>query len=152
MTDRQVVIDGQFVSERVHRIVAAIQEYSPELMVQWIPPGARNDEQAAFKIVHYPLGEKPYVVFHVKNEDEFDERILARIIAGDQRNGRVTYSDIEASEKARQLLDKQKFLDAIEEANDIAHHVFRSHKTTYKVSKDLTIKDYGDNVRPYRRP
>lgn len=136
-----VVIDGQFVSQKVSRIVEAIHDYEPTLEVKWVPPLERSPGQAAFAIMHNPPDREPYVVFHVQTEDEFDERVLQRIIHNDGRNGHVTVSAYEAWEQTKRLLAKQEYLDRMEEAQDIAKHVFQSHKNTYVVNKDLTIKD-----------
>ena len=141
LPDKRIIVDGQFVSERVSQIVAAIQEYSPELHVQWIPPGARSDDEAAFRIVHFPPGGEPYVVMHVKTEEEFDGRILKRIIAGDQRNGKVTYGEVEAAEKAAQLIAQQRVKDEQAEMIDKMWHVFRSPLNTYRLDNDTVIKD-----------
>jgi hypothetical protein len=140
--DRQLYIDGQFVSERIAQVVQAIREYSIELDVEWCPPGQRRPDQAAFKIIHRPAGGEPYVIFHVKTEEEFDARVLKRIIAGDQRNGELTMSEVEAAEEAAKRVAHQRFLDEMEEAHEIAHAVMKSNKSTYKVNKNLTIKDY----------
>lgn len=142
MEDRQLYIDGQFVSERISQVVQAIREYSPELDVEWCPPNKRKPGQAAFKVMHKPFGGEPYVIFHVKTEAEFDARVLKRIIAGDQRNGQVTYNEIEAAEEAAKRVAHQRFLDEMEEANEIAHAIMKSNKSTYKVNDQLTIKDY----------
>ena len=92
--------DGHLVSQRVSQVVAAIQEYAPEVEVQWVPPAQRDNDTAAFRLVHHPKDREPYVIFHVKNEDEFDARILKRLMMGDQRNGPLTIGEIEASEAA----------------------------------------------------
>lgn len=136
-----VVIDGQFVSQKISRIVEAIRDYSPELEVKWVPPLDRSPDQAAFAIIHNPPGGNSYVIFHVKTEDEFDERVLQRIIHNDGRSGHASRSEFEAWEQAQMLLKKQEYLDRMEEAQDIAKHVFQSHKNTYVVDKDLVIKE-----------
>lgn len=142
MSDRQIYLDGQFVSERISQVVQAIREYSPELDVEWCPPNLRQLGQAAFKIIHRPDGGAPYVIFHVNTEEEFDARVLKRIIAGDQRNGQTTYSDLEAAEEAAKRVAHQRWVDELEEAHEIAQAVMKSNKSTYKVSDDLIIKDY----------
>lgn len=139
--DTQIVLDGQFVSQRVAQVVEAIRDYSPEIEVQWIPPAARGPEQDAFRVMHYPPGGEPYVIFHVKDESEFDARVLKRIIAGDQRNGKVTLSEVEAAEEAARLIARQRVLDEQEEAIDKMYHILRSPLNTYKVDKDTIIKD-----------
>lgn len=135
------VVDGQFVNQRVSQVIAAMKEYCPEIEVQWIPPGARLKGDAAFRILHYPDGGEPYVVRHVATEEDFDARILMELILGDQRNGKVTLSQIEAAEEAAKRVAHQRFLDEIEEANEKAHAVLRSPLNTYRIDKNTVVKD-----------
>lgn len=136
------VIDGQFVSQKVRQVVDAIREYDPEIIVQYVPVGARTPGQAAYRIVHMPMGHEPYVMFTVRRDEDMDSRILAKIIANDARyGGGTTLSEFEAWEAAQQAVERQKQLDAIEEMNDIAYHVLKTNKNTYKVNENLTIKD-----------
>lgn len=131
--------DGQFVSQRVAQVVEAIRKYAPDVEVQWIPTAQRAADTAAFRLVHHPSNGEPYVIFHVQNEDEFDARVLKKLMMGDQRNGKASISDIEAAEAAAAAVARQRFMDEIEEANEIAAAVIRSPKDTYKVNDDLII-------------
>lgn len=141
-----LLIDGQFVNAQVERVVLAIKDYEPELDVEWLPPGKRRDENGdplpAFKIFHRPVGQPPLLLFTVKDESEFDLRVLWRIIRNDQRTqGKETYDDIRAMEEAQRLVAKQEQLDKMEEAADIVAHVLKSHLNKYVVSPDLVIKE-----------
>lgn len=136
------MIDGRFVSAKHSQLVQAIKEYEPELEVKWIPPEHRTEGEAAFAIVHDAPGNAPYVLFYVKTEEEFDERVLARIIYNDQRaTGGQQYTELEAAEQAVKRMEQQEFLDMLEEQSDIAAHVIRSPLNTYKVNDNLVIKD-----------
>ena len=147
--DKQIFIDGQFVSERISQVVQAIREYNIELDVEYVPLSERRPDQAAFRVMHRPDGGEPYVIFHVKDESEFDARVLKRIMVGDQSRGQVMYSELEAAEEAAKRVAHQRFMDEMEEANEIAHAVLNSNKSTYKVNDRLTIKDYlpGNHAR-----
>lgn len=134
-------IDGNLVSSKIRRIIDAIREYSDELEVQWIPPAARSEGQAAFRILHTPVGQPPYVIKHVQTEEEFDERILKNIIAGDQRNGQTSLTEYEAWEEAGRRIQHQEALDKMEELHDIAYHYARSNKNTYRVNDSLVFKE-----------
>lgn len=149
MSGRMIAMeDGTFVNERVSFVVQAIRDYDPNIEVQWVPPRARDKDTAAFRLVHNEPGKEPYTIFYVKDEREFDVRVLKRLIANDHaKNGAMKYSEVEAFEEAQKRLVQTAYRDKIEEANDIAAHVFRSHKNTYKVSDDLIIKDFGSNKR-----
>ena len=136
--------DGSFVSARIDRVIEAIKDYDPNIEVQWIPPRAREEGDNAFRLLYTEANGMQYVMFFVKTEDEFDERVLERIWAADQqKQGKQYYSDVQLREMAQRNIKKRKWEDSIAEANDIAAHVFRSHKNTYKVNKELTIRDYG---------
>jgi hypothetical protein len=143
--DGLVVIDGQFVSAKVERVVLAIEEYEPNIEVQWIPPEVRrrsgNPGLAAFKIVYHDPNGPDMILFHVKDEEDFDERVLQRIIANDQRNVNVTWDEYSAWEEAQRRVQEQEILDKLEEAADIAAHVLKSPLNDYRVNKDLRIKD-----------
>lgn len=141
--DGYTITEGQLVSDRVQRIVMAIMDYSPELRVDWIPDRqAQAENRPQFKIVHAPPSGEEFILFFVKNEEEFDERVLLRIIQNDQgATGQQTLSEFEAAEATKKLIEKQVYLDAMEEAEDIAAHILKTHKNTYVVNKDLVIKD-----------
>ena len=142
-TDRHVFIDGTLVSQKVSQIVQAITEYEPELEVKWIPDQAREPGQAAFAIIHNPVGSASYVMFYVQDETTFDERVLYRIIVNDQRNGKKSLSEFEAWETSQKLVEGQKYRDKMEEAHDIARFVLRSPLHKIKLDDGLVINDYG---------
>ncbi len=136
------ITEGQLVSDRVQRIVAAIQEYEPEIEVQWIPDRqAASEGKPQFKIVHHQPDGFDFTLFHVKNEEDFDETVLLRIVENDQRRGEVSLDKYEAWEKTKKLIERQVYYDQMEQAQDIAAHVLATNKNTYTVSKDLTIKE-----------
>jgi hypothetical protein len=143
MKDKHVVVDGHFISQRISQLVRALQDYCPELEVKWVPPALRDPGEAAFKIYHNPVGQQPYCITTVKTEDEFDERLLKKIIAGDQRSGEVRYTDFEAWETAQKLAEKQVWEDSLEEAHDLASALIRTDKSKYVINKDLMMTDYG---------
>lgn len=135
------VRDGHIFPQKVVQVVEAIRDYSPELDVEWIPTELRTPGQAAFRITHTPPGAKPYTVMHVATEDEFDTRVLMRLIAGDQRNGTLQLSEIEAAEEAAKRVAFQKWQDERDETIDKIRHILRSPKNTYVVDENLVIKD-----------
>ena len=142
LLDRQVVIEGQFVSEKASQVVQAIAEYDERIIVGYIPREARfEDDSPAYRLIYEPDdGREPYIMFHVE-EDEFDERVLARIIANDQTKNGQTISDLEAYEKSLMRVHHEKYLDSLEEAKDIAVKVLSTRKHKYVIDKDLVIED-----------
>lgn len=132
---------GYLVSAEISRIINAIREYDRGLDVKWVPPAARRPGQAAFAVVYNEPGVDEYTLFFVMTEEEFDERVLRRIIFNDQRNGKHTWDEFTAAEKARELIAQEKKADEMEQAADIMYHVLRSPKNTYKVNEKFIIKD-----------
>lgn len=144
------LIDGQFVSQRVRQIVQAIVEYCPEIEVKWVPPSARKEGQAAYRLIHRAPGHEPYIMMTIRRDEDMDERILQKIIANDQRWGTTPLSEFEAWEAAQEAVKRQEWLDKLEEAHDIAHHVYKSrlHKydtgqTNPLTGKRVIIEDRG---------
>jgi hypothetical protein len=141
-----IVVGDHFVSEKIERIVLAIKDYEPNLEVKWLPPEARRDRQTdtilpAFEIVYHAPDGQSQTLFYVKDETEFDERVLHRIIVNDQRNGKVNWSEFTAWEETQKRIGKQAYLDMMEEAEDLAEHILRTHLNTYKVTPNLIIKE-----------
>jgi hypothetical protein len=141
--DGMVIVEGQFTSARVQRIVAAIKDYEPRLEVEWIPPSARREGQAAYRIVYNQDGLPPYILFHVTKDEDFDERVLYKIIANDQRtpNGKAKYSDLVAWEKTQELVGKQEYLDQMEEAKDMVKVFLRSKLNTFDFGNGVVLKE-----------
>lgn len=135
--------DGHFVNSRVQQVCQAIHEYEPELNVLFVPEAQRREGEAAYKIVHTPVGGQTYILFTVRRDEDFDHRVLQRIIANDQRHGKTPLTEYEAWEQSQRLIETQKAREQMEEANDIAYHVLRTHKNVYKVNDKVTIRDFG---------
>lgn len=141
LQDSYSIIEGQLVSDKIERVVLAIKEYEPRIDVQWIPDRGRSPETPAFKIVYRDDDGDEFILFYVKTEEEFDARVLQRIIVNDQRNGKVTLSEYEAWEQAQQAIARQQYLDELEATADVVAHVLKTKKNDYRVSKDLRIKE-----------
>jgi hypothetical protein len=136
--------DGSLVSGRISRVVEAIRDYDRSIDVQWIPPRARESGDAAFRLIHTNPGGQPYVMFLVQTEDEFDERVLAKIYYNDTTKHRSDYDMIQAHDRATKELEKRRFMDIMEQQEDIAAHVLKSPLNWYRVDDNLTIRDYGN--------
>ena len=131
--DRAVAMnDGHFVSEKHAYIAEIIQDFNPYLQLVWIPPENRaaEDTTPPFAVMDTTPGKKPYVVFTIK-EDELDERVLARLFQGDLSNNDVL-AQIEAGEKAQQVMDLKKKMEAAEERQDFIKSVVGSHKHSFR--------------------
>ena len=148
MTENVDILSGarmvgkHLISAKTINVIEAIRNYEPTLEVEWVPPEARTHEhQPHFAIKHCPPGQPPYVLMYVQNEEEFDNRVLQRIIVNDQRNVDKTWDQFSAWEEANRRVQEQEWRDKMEAANDIAYHVLRSKKNSYRIDKDTVIKD-----------
>lgn len=144
--DASVIVGDTFVSATVSRVVEAIHDYEPLIEVQWLPPAARGKGDStkplpAFKLVYHDPNGHPFTLFHVYEESEFDERVLMRIIANDNRHRTVSRTEYETWEETQRLMQKQKYLDELEAAADIAAHIIKSPLNKYVVDKDFIIKE-----------
>lgn len=127
--------DGSFVSERVSRIVELIREYDPNLDVRWIPSRARKMGEAAFAIVEHCSDGQTRTAFLVQTEDEFDERVLARIYNGDTRKQGDVRLRLESMQKAVREVERKKFEESLEEAADYSVSMIRNPKHRVQLGK-----------------
>lgn len=154
------MIEGQFVSTKASQVVEAIRDhYGDEIQVAWVPPAERNEGEAAYAIIHTPNNLQEMILFYVQNDEDFDERVLMRILANDQdRNGQKKYSELEAFEKTQALIKKQIWLDELEMMQDITVSAIKSPLNDYRVNENLRFKDgiphnaayLGEDKRPIK--
>lgn len=137
-----VFVDGtNLVSVEIQNTIQALHDYDQHIHVQWIPPGARSQGQAAFKITHEEPGKPPYVIMHVKEDEDMNPTLLKKIIAGDARWGNDAMKDVRAAEIAADLMKKQAWDDHLAEQEDLVKSIINSRLNTYRVNKDLVIKE-----------
>lgn len=149
--DRTIFLDGQFVSERHSVLVEAIKDYDDRIEVRWIPPKEREDWQDAFQLMYNgPKG--PEHMFNVHTEEEFDVRVLQKIIANDQQKNPALMKDLNAYDEARSRVLRQAWMEKLEEAADKAAFILRTPLHKIDMGKDeqtgkrLIIRDRGDNI------
>ena len=123
--------DGRFISAKVSRIVELVREYDHRLDVVWIPPDRRGADDPAFAVTERLQDGRTVVAFYVQSEQEFDERVLERIILGDNTKHDVQ-ARIEAQNLAARALAEARRRDEVAAFADFARSVIRSPKHTYK--------------------
>jgi nucleoside-triphosphatase THEP1 len=131
--------DGSFVSEKVSRIIELIHEYSDKLEVRWIHPRERTNGEAAFIIVELCQDGKFRTAFTIQDEDDFDERILARIYAADQEKHGDVRIKIDDMNRARQALKAKEEAEQLEELNSITRFMIGTPKHRVQLSKNKFI-------------
>lgn len=150
-------IDGYLVNSDVERIVRAIRDYSDEVEVKWLPPNARTREDGsqapAYAIIHNPVGQPPYVMFYVKNDEDFNDKVLFRIISSDQRSGSPKWNEFTAWEETQKRIQTQEHIDRQAEAADLAYHMLKTKKHDYRVNSGLRVTEgtRGNTANEHRK-
>jgi hypothetical protein len=122
--------DGRFISSKVSRVVELIREYDHRLDVVWIPHDRRNPDEPAFAITESLSDGRKVVAFYVQDESEFDERVLERIILGDNAHHDVQ-ARVEAQNQAARAMALAKRREEVAAFADFARSVITSRKHTY---------------------
>lgn len=133
---------GAFVSSKLQTLGAILHDYDPQLEIRWIPPRARTTEDSKpYCIVHNIPGKPPYTIFYFSDLDQ-PEDILARIWAGDNKQGHVL-NKIEAQEQAIRAFHMKEWLERNEEAADKFHYLFTDRSPNYV----NWVDDDGNKIR-----
>lgn len=122
-------IDGHFVSQTQVRINEILQDYDPNLQLQWIPPGERSAQEAAFRVVCFPPGRPAYLICVA---DEVDERLLAKVFEADQQNSPNKLSFMDNYNKALELSRMKQAEEQRQEDHELAASILRSNKSSYR--------------------
>lgn len=124
--------DGSMISPAIDRTIEVIKNYDWHLDVRWIPRDNRAPGDAAFAIVYTGNGPE-YVVMYVDTEEDMvnSNHVLQRIAEADNKNGSVEQI-MEAKNRLVRERQQKQYEDAIEEANDLAAHIWKSPKARYR--------------------
>lgn len=125
---RLVNVGGVLVQKDALRISERISEYDPNLRVQYLESEAAVGEPP-FRIVERCYDGIDRIVFTCW---QLDGRVLARIMNADTKRHNVL-NDVEENNRKMRENDRRRYQAKIEEANEIAHAVLKSPKTTYTV-------------------
>jgi len=133
--------EGHFVSEKWLRLSEILQDFNPDITLNWIPPQHRTDVDRSkpYAIVHSPRNQPPYVIMFAGETDNPQE-VLARIWSGDtsRQNVMANVAAMDAAEKAFKL--KQE-IDQREQLMDEAAWFAGTHKNWVKMKRpDGTIE------------
>lgn len=138
-------VDGHFISQKQIRINEVLQDYDPNLQLQWIPPDKRSERDLAFRVVHFNPGKAPYLVCIA---EECDERLLARVFEADQQNSPNKLTYIENYNNALELVRAKEDTEERQELHEMAMAVIRNNKSSYTIKISGEVIDFE---RPGRR-
>lgn len=125
--------DGHWISDEITRIIEVIRDLDPNIEVCWIPPENRAPGDAAFLFIeHTPDGRK-HKMFYVMTEADFTVRnTLTRILEGDNARSPLTIAALDKHNDAMKLVQLKQHQDELEAKHDLAHHILKSPKSTYR--------------------
>lgn len=126
--------DGHWVNERVARTVELIRQYDHRLDVVWLPPERRERNDPAYYVVEKMDDGRTLPVFSIADDEHMDERLLEQIYENDSMKQGDVLSAMDARNKARRDMRIAEHLDKEAEMRDIAAHVLKSRKSTYKAN------------------
>lgn len=124
--------DGHWISDKVSRIVEVINDYDPMIEVEWISADKRLPTDPAFRLVEKTADGRKFIMFYVNTEAEFDESVLARIFNSDAMKNPLSLAAIDAKNAAVKLIKAKEQMDELEEAHDLASHIYKSPKARYR--------------------
>lgn len=125
-----VNVGGVLVERDALRIAERIKEYDPNLTLQFLAAEASALEPP-FRVVETCRDGIDRIVFSAW---QLDGSIIERIYAADNAKHDIQGRLDKTNEKARQEVQR-RYKDRMEEANEVAHSVLKSPKSTY-VFKD----------------
>lgn len=126
---------GEWMEEGAYEIVRKIQEYDPNLRVQYLDPERASDiTDAPYRILEICPDQIPRVVFSVW---ELDERVIERLHRADTQKGNILFG----LDGANLLAEKQRhrrYEDEEDALKEMVADVLRSPKEKYSATNPVT--------------
>lgn len=121
--------NGEFISEKQRRINEILKDYDPQLELQWIPPGKRNEKDEPFRVICRPLNGYPYLIC---TGLEADERLLTTVFRADAASkGKNLMAWLDDYNAAKGIYNAKVNQERLQEAHEVANSVIRNNKSSY---------------------
>lgn len=124
-----VILDpcsGHALPQKAVRIAEILHDFDPDLELRWIPPSSLQEGDKPYAIWHnsrnHPNGG--YIVCLVDN-NEMDHRIIGKLF----RMRNTSLSQIDADNKALEVMKLKERMDEQEELDAFRKFVIQSDKT-----------------------
>lgn len=126
---------GEWMEEGAYEIVRKIQDYDPNLRVQYLDPARGGDiTDAPYRILELCPDGIPRVVFTVW---ELDERIIERLHRADTQKGNILHG-LDGSNLLAEKQRHRRYEDEEDALKEMVADVLRSPKDTYKATNPVT--------------
>lgn len=134
---------GHFISSRFQYLAEVLQDYDATLELRWIPPDNRNTPHEQRN--PWAVFQRGQVVFLCSEKDE-PHKILARVIAGDRRQGDPLQRMDEAERVARQLLEFKEMEEMAQAKDEMAFLIDNANRGKHYISHNGKKLD-GESLR-----
>lgn len=131
----------EFVNAKFQRVGKIIHDFDPTLSLVWIPQANRKTEEEKAKpyaLAHTPLGEEPYIIFHLDEED-LHEGLIATIFQA-RKNAENLTDILDAEEAARQAMHLREQMDLREQELDRARFLARTPLNTIRLGNGQVLR------------
>lgn len=126
---------GEWMEEGSYEIVRKIQEYDPNLRVQYLDPERASDlTDAPYRILELCPDGIPRVVFTVW---ELDERVIERLHRADSQRGNILQG-LDGRNLLVEKARKRRYDDESDALKGLVADVLRSPKDTYSATNPVT--------------
>lgn len=141
--------DGSYIERDLLNIVQKVQEFDPNLRIQYLDPNRTSEPgDAPYRIVETCRDGVDRLVFSVW---ELDDRVIERLYAADMLNPDFI-KNLDATNLMARLNSQRRFREEMDEAKDIVEHVVSSTKGRYSIpSADGEGVILIDDTAPERR-
>ncbi len=140
---------GTLVERDVLNVVQKIQEYDPNLKIQFLNPNTlAGPGDAPYRLLERCRDGEYRVVFFIW---KLDDRVIDRLRRADTQRVDILATLDDNNLKAR-LAQKKRYEDRMDEAQDIVEHVIKSPKGRYTIpSEDGEGLVKIDDTKPSER-
>ena len=127
--------EGTWIEEDLYDIVRRVQQYDPNLKVQYLDPERTgNLTDAPYRILESCPDGIWRIVFGVW---ELDERVLERLFKSDTQRGNILQG-IDSSNLLAQKEQDRRYQDEQDALNELVADTLRSPKDTYTAKNPVT--------------
>lgn len=127
----------QWINASFQRIAELINDFDPQLKLAWNPE-ALVDGGQPYALMHVPLGQEPYIIMHLDEED-INEKLLGTIFEArsNAKNLNEVLAAQDAATRAVQLKEQQALW---EEEKDKAMFLLRTPLNTIRLGNGKVLR------------
>lgn len=135
--------DGRWIDANFARLAEVVQDYDPQYELRWVPPEHRNtDLDNSYPYVVWDVVGNYAAIFVKETDTPVD--VLTRLFESDNKFGSVL-ERLEAHNKAVELLELKKQMDAAEERQEYLRWLVETKKNYITLPGG---KKVDDQLRP----